>query len=76
MEPSSFTADASFTPERHAEAAEPATQADEAECDTQNDSVADIISPEARRLNDGRETMEIEAGGNSLRKSCSQRKSW
>jgi len=45
-----ITADASFTPERHAEAAEPATQADEAEFDAQNDSVADIISPEARRF--------------------------
>ena len=69
-----ITADASFTLERRVEAAEPATQADEAEFDAQNDSVADIISPEARRLNDGRDTMEIEAGGETVRKAAAKEK--
>lgn len=69
-----ITADASFTPERRAEAVEPATQADDAEFDAQNDSVADIISPEARRLNDGRDTMEIEAGGKTVRKAAAEEK--
>jgi hypothetical protein len=69
-----IAADASFTPERRAEDAEPATQADEAEFDAQNDSVADIISPEARRLNDGRDAMEIEAGGKTVRKAAAKEK--
>jgi hypothetical protein len=71
-----IAADASFTPERCAEAAEPAIQADEAEFDTQNDSAADIISLEARRLNDGRDTMEDRSRRKSCEESCNQRKSW
>lgn len=69
-----IAADASFMPERRAEAAEPAIQADEAEFDAQNDSVANIISPEARRLNDGRDTMEVEVGGKTVRKAATKEK--
>jgi hypothetical protein len=69
-----ITADASFTPERRAEAAEPATQADEAEFDARNDSMADTASPEARRLSDGWDTMEIKAGGKIVRKAAAKEK--
>jgi hypothetical protein len=69
-----ITADASFAPERRAEAAEPPTQADKAEVDAQNDSVADIISPEARRLNDGRATMETESAGKTVKEAAAREK--
>jgi hypothetical protein len=37
-------------------------------------AVADIVSPEARRLNDGRDTMEIEVGGEAVRKAAAKEK--
>ena len=69
-----LAADASFTPECRAEAAEPATQADEAEVDSRMTLWLTPSRPEARKLNDGRVTMEVEVVGKHGRE-LSQRKS-
>ena len=51
-----------------------ATHADEVEADAENDSVADITSLEARRLNGGWTTMEIEAVGKTVKEAAAKEK--
>ena len=51
-----------------------ATRADKVEADAEDDSVADITSPEARRLNGGWATMEIEAVGKTVKEAAAKEK--